>query len=162
MIRQIQSELDPSAHVICHKTLLHVVYANKLSRDANATRTGAGLHFSAAGLVSLSPTLDRLGLASIISLSSGEINIWLDGKARLDVEQTIRRTDITLATETLQAGKNASADLPRPARSWSCSRRLFRGRECASPYGSALRVQLKPEADIEETSHDFVQERVRS
>ena len=92
----------------CHNTLLHVVVVtvNKLSRDANSRAlvhvSELDLRFSAAGLGSLSPSLDRLGLANIIF--SGEINTLLDGKARLDVEQTIiHGTDIILATEALRS-----------------------------------------------------------
>jgi hypothetical protein len=84
----------------------------------------------------LLPTLDRIGqprvigLADIISLFSGEIILLYD-KARLDVEQILQGTAVILATEALQANKNASADLPLDR--GAVPRRLFRSREWASP-----------------------------
>jgi hypothetical protein len=158
MTRLIQNEPDPTARVIgrCFASLI----AKKLSSEANARSgtSGADFRFSDAELASLSAILgsggtsasgemvDRLdqpgviGLANIISLLSGEIDTFLDGKVPPDVEQMVQETVVILGTETLHAKRNTGAELPQALVA------QFRGvvsKFANAPGPEWLRVQLK-------------------
>jgi hypothetical protein len=121
MTSWIENEPDPTARVIgrCFASLI----AKKPSSDANA-RGGANSRFSDAAILGSGSTsgeigmMDRLdqpgviGLANIISLLSGEIDTFLDGKVPPDVEQIFQETVVILRTEALHAKRNTGAELP--------------------------------------------------
>ncbi|KAF8489435.1 hypothetical protein F5888DRAFT_1892902 [Russula emetica] len=156
MTRRIQNEPDPTARVIgrCFASLI----AKKLSSDAKA-RSGANFRFSDAELASLSAILGSgggstsdemmdwldqpgviIGLANIISLLSGEIDILLDGKVPPDVEQIMQETVVILGSEALHAKRNTGAELPLAL---VAQFRRVVSKVANAPAPEWLRVQLK-------------------
>ena len=114
-----------------HKTLLHVIVANKLSRNANAqalvqasaSALGAGVPITYSGSAR-PPKSHRPHQYHF--LFSGEINTFLDGMARLDVEQILQGTAVTviLATEPTR-----TLALTLPLDRGAVPKRLFQGRK---------------------------------